>query len=277
MELAGVEALDLMRATMDEAFVGDDIAIRRIMEYLVQLRKVIQNLRTMLLSVKDVCKPEVFYNDIRPWFRGEDSQSGREWTFEGLELDPTLVRPTELSGPSAGQSALVHAIDIFLGVYKYSHGKELTGHSDTDDEKAQERRASFLKRMQLYMPRHQCNFLDHLASNPRPLRDLVATASTPSSPPATSSSDGKALLDAYNSTVVALKEFRDAHMIIVALYIVGPARRREAGTPAPEKSGSANAPLKGTGGSDLIQFLKGVRERTHAAIIPDTESTSGRP
>ena len=36
--------------------------------------------------------------------------------FEGVEDDTGLRPPTELSGPSAGQSSIIHVFDIFLGV-----------------------------------------------------------------------------------------------------------------------------------------------------------------
>ncbi|KAJ3542124.1 hypothetical protein NMY22_g3624 [Coprinellus aureogranulatus] len=250
MELKGVDALDLMRNMMDEMFVGDDIAIRRITTYLEELSEVIKELGDMLLAVKDVCQPQVFYDEIRPWFRGEDSTSGQRWEFEGLELDETLTRPTELSGASAGQSSLVHTLDVFLGVDKYSHSKESEGSS-------RQPRSSFLKRMQEYMPRHHRAFLNHLAHTPRPLRDFVLSKSK-------ESPDGEKLLQAYNAAVQELKVFRDKHMIIVALYIIGPARRREAGTRDPS---SGKEELKGTGGTNMVQFLKGVRDQTRGALL----------
>ena len=274
IELAGVDALELMRSTMDEAFVGDDIAIRRITDYLRQLVDVIHRMRTILLEVKNSCDPEVFYHDVRPWFRGEDSQSGRNWEFEGIEQDPTLAVPTELSGPSAGQSSLIHALDIFLGVDRYSHGKEITGHYSTaSGPELCERASAFLKRMQLYMPRHHRAFLNHLTNNPRPLRDLVFRAGS-SNPP---TADGNAMVEAYNAAVMALKEFRDAHMIIVALYIVIPARRSRVGPTVPQvesdyvspsgEAGQQNALLKGTGGTELVRFLKSVRDHTKSAFM----------
>lgn len=277
IELAGVDALELMRSTMDEAFVGDDIAIRRITDYLRQLADIIHRLRNMLLGVKNGCDPEVFYHDVRPWFRGEDSQSGRNWVFEGLEQDPTLAVPTELSGPSAGQSSLIHALDIFLGVDRYSHGKEITGHYPTvSDAESRERASAFLKRMQLYMPRYHRAFLNHLAHNPRPLRDLVHRSA--SSNPATA--QGNAILGAYNAAVMALKEFRDAHMIIVALYIVIPARhprKQRTGQTGPQvesdyigptrETGQEKGLLKGTGGTELVRFLKSVRDQTKSALM----------
>lgn len=246
IELKGVEALELMRATMDETFVGDDIAIRRVTSYLNQMSTAIEGLTKILLAVREGCDPDVFNRDIRPWFRGADADPRkRKWVFEGLTEHPELREPNELSGASAGQSSLIHALDTFLGVHTYSHS------TTTPDG---ETKPSFLSRMQLYMPRHHRVFLNHLAANPRPLRTFVM------------SSEDIKLLDAYNAAVLSLKGFRDAHMRIVSLYILGPARRlRGRG----EASDSANEkePMKGTGGTDMVMFLKDIRDRTAGAIM----------
>ena len=243
IELRGVEVLELMRVTMDELFVADAIAIRRITTYLQMMSGVIKELKDLLLAVKEGCDPDVFYRDIRPWFRGEDSDPGkRKWIFEGLDDHPELEEPTELSGSSAGQSPLVHALDIFLGTDQHSH-------STSAAEKAE-----FLARMQSYMSRHHRNFLRHLSVNPRPLRTFVLTACD------------TALLEAYNTTVQSLKEFRDAHMIIVTLYIVLPAKRARAA--AQQMAGEeGQTSLQGTGGTDMVNFLKSVRDRTANARI----------
>jgi indoleamine 2,3-dioxygenase len=78
---------------------------------------------------------------------------------------------------------------------------------------------------------------------------------------------------------MALKEFRDSHMVITTLYVIGPARRaskaRERKTGAtvyenPSVVGTfTNGPLKGTGGSELVQFLKDTRTRTVEAFVPE--------
>ncbi|GLB40734.1 putative indoleamine 2,3-dioxygenase [Lyophyllum shimeji] len=261
IELKGVEALELMQVIMDEAFVGDDIAIRRITEYLHKLADVLRELRTTLLAIKEHCNPDIFYHLIRPWFSGQDSDPAhRPWVFQGIETDPTLEQPTELSGPSAGQSSLIHALDIFLGVDQYSHHSAVTGSSSASSGGIA--KSSFLDRMQSYMPRHHRQFLQHLAANPRPLRKIVSSSKDP------------ALLEAYNNAVLALKEFRDAHMIIVALYIIGPSRR-----PVPNavtehlredfKKDYGVETLKGTGGTELARFLKDVRDRTAGAVLPE--------
>ncbi|KAJ7340873.1 Indoleamine 2,3-dioxygenase [Mycena albidolilacea] len=250
MELRGVEALELMRATMDEAFVGDDLAMQRITSFLERLATVIADLQALFATVRDGCDPTAFYNEIRPWFRGADSDPAkRTWAFEGLESDPTWSYPAELSGPSAGQSSLIHALDMFLGVDEFSHAPALTGSS------ASTKKSPFLARMQLYMPRHHRNFLNHLAANPRPLRAIVAGAG-----------DAK-LLGAYNGAVGALKRFRDYHMQIVTSYIIQPARRAAMQAQAASEPVEVEAPLRGTGGTELAKFLKAVRDRTAAAVI----------
>ncbi|KAG6840454.1 hypothetical protein C0991_006630 [Blastosporella zonata] len=117
IEFKGVDTLELMQMIMDEAFVGDDLATRRITQYLFSLSTIVRQLRAMLLAVKETCDPGVFYHQIRPWFRVMDTDPRkRPWVFKGIENDHSLQQPTELSGPSAGQSSLIHALDIFLGV-----------------------------------------------------------------------------------------------------------------------------------------------------------------
>ena len=126
-------------------------------------------------------------------------------------------------------------------------------------------RTAFLTRMQSYMSRHHRNFLHHLSVNPRPLRSLVLAADDP------------ALLEAYNAAVKSLKEFRDAHLIIVALYIVAPAKRMRAGhqtieaQPKETVSNAANTILKGTGGTNLVRFLKSVRDQTAGALVNSSD------
>jgi len=101
-----------------------------------------------------------------------------------------------------------------------------------------------------------------------------------------------ALTEAYNAAVDALRRFRDAHLRIVALYIIGPSHRSRAPPPAAlprtEAAGTCagqlsvaigtgigelDAPpesglLLGTGGTDMVRFLKGVRDRTSEAAFP---------
>ena len=317
IELRGVDALEIMRATMDELFIGDSLAARRITRYLHSLVRVLDDLARLLLAVRDGCDPNIFYHVIRPWFNGADSGS-RKWIFEGIEEDnggegahishphSGLRVPTELSGPSAAQSSLIHALDTFLGVdhtgnpathapsTPHSEGplsspsSSLASISPAPEEQTSSTtatahgppvKAPFLIRMRAYMPRHHRNFLRHLGAAPRPLRAAVARM------------EDAALTEAYNAAVDALRRFRDAHLRIVALYIIGPSHRSRAAPPATPLAEAAGACagqldvaigtgigevvappepglLLGTGGTDLVRFLKGVRDRTSEAAFP---------
>ena len=73
-------------------------------------------------------------------------------------------------------------------------------------------------------------------------------------------SDDAALREAYDVAVTALKEFRDEHVRIVALYILIPSRKAAGAE-------EANGGPKGTGGTDAFQFVKGVRDQTAGALL----------
>ncbi|KXN87280.1 Indoleamine 2,3-dioxygenase [Leucoagaricus sp. SymC.cos] len=270
IELRGNEALELMRMSMDEAFVGDDIAIRRITGYLERMVVVVQELQSLLMDVKKGVDTQIFYDEIRPWFKGVDSDTlGRTWVFEGRDEVEGWEEMPEASGASAGQSSLIQALDIYLGVDAEAPETSFMSHPSNK---------SFQERMRAYMPRHHRAFLNHLKANPRPLRELVERA--------VEEDHGSPILGAYNAALKSLKEFRDAHMIVVALYIIGPARRAGKGSATggsriPKKVERGNVrvkeeqmmgkafkvedeteDLKGTGGTDLVKFLKGVRDQT---------------
>ena len=264
IELTGVHALDIMRTTMSR-------------------RGASPKMKEQLLGLMATgCDPDVFYNEVRPWLAGWYSNK-RKWIFEGLkeaveryereEDEEMICEPTELSGPSAGQSSLIHSLDIFLGVDKYSHSVVTIGGKNppepSPDTVAQ--KSSFLQRMQLYMPRHHRRFLQHLASNPRPLRDFIVARAELGTP----NEENKELVAAYNAAVKALKEFRDAHMMTVSLYIISPAAKARkvqseiiARHEKEKNEENERKPLKGTGGTNLVQFLKGVRDQTKNAILP---------
>jgi len=201
------------------------------------------------------------------------------------------------SGPSAGQSSLIHAIDIFLTV----------DHSPTDDEaqplpqqpvpalhlnhkpvaaeSAEQvstptvstrptgnNEASFVQRMLQYMPLPHRTFLLHLSTHPTPLRPLVI-AHAQSHPH---------LAAAYDSALEALKRFREKHMRVVSMFIVQQARRK----PSPRirrllgeevadneedeeivAKEAEKGELRGTGGTPLFKFLKRCRDNTAKAMI----------
>ncbi|KAF8508088.1 Indoleamine 2,3-dioxygenase [Hysterangium stoloniferum] len=255
IELVGAKALTLLRSIEDEAFVNDLLSLRRISNYLTQLAGVIDCMTGVLNEVKNGCDPTVFYTQIRPWFRGQDR---RPWIYDGVEA-AGLKQPTHLLGPSAGQSSIIHVLDIFLGVDQLSRS-----HSNTTPTEGQ---YPYLERMQAYMPRHHRAFLNHLKVSQRPLRDIVLAENASATPEEVDIR--KALKTAYNESVTALKRFRDAHIRIATLYIISQARRAETLPGETLPGGGTNSFEKGTGGTNLVPFLKGLRDETASAVVGD--------
>lgn len=243
IEIRGAEALEMLRLVLIDIADGSAASIKRVVSSLHKIISVIHDLKKILLSIREGCDPDVFYNEIRPWLRGIDD---RKWTFEGLEQDPSLTYPTELAGTTAGQSSLLRSLDLLLGVDQSPHSSSSSG-SD---------KQVFMNRMRLYMPRGHREFLEHLSSTPTSLRSVVE------------SSGNVELREAYNATVSALKEFRDSHIVIVTLYVMQPAKRaaKLAAGASSEKGG--DDPVKGTGGMNAVKFLKEIRDGTTKAVMP---------
>lgn len=279
-EIAGAEALKIMRQSLDELFIGDEVALRRLSGYLRKLAKQIDRVGDITLSMIQHIDPEEFYHLIRPWFKGGDDGPGSlGWAFMGVDdEDAEIVAAAEnkteggekkkgrlFSGPSAGQSSLIHAIDIFLTV---DHSPRPEEESTTSSNES-----SFLQRMLQYMPLAHRTFLGHLAEHPTPLRPII-THYAETHPK---------LAAAYDLALDALKRFREKHMRIVSVFIVQQARRQPservkrlmgveeevegAGDDQVVEAVVDLAEMRGTGGSPLFKFLKRCRDNTTRTMI----------
>lgn len=314
-EAAGSAALSLMRQSLDELFLGDDLALRRLTVYLRQLAAQIDRVGDITLRMMTEVDPEEFYHVLRPWFKGGDADGPNSpgWVFLGVDGDLLMEAENRVagssvgrkfSGPSAGQSSLVHAFDVFLTVDHAprsdedaqtvsgegvqpdavpitlnntpinaaapTNGSAAAG-SAADQPRVVE--ATYLQRMLQYMPLAHRTFLMHLASHPTPLRPLVLARKD----------THPALAEAYDGALAALRRFRDKHMRVVSRYIVQQARRppsqrvlqllgRAADEPAvtaPPKTGVDDDGLRGTGGTPLVRFLKRCRDNTSLAMVTD--------
>ena len=273
---------------------------------------VIDDLTTILQSVRSICDPHAFYTAVRPWFRGSDA-SGPEspqWIFQGVDESDQL----ELSGPSAGQSSIIHTLDAFLQVDHNAttdtttatnekppascpHASRLLQQQKTQQQQTQQQQqqqeqeqeqipnslnGGFMTRMRKYMPGNHQAFLALIdrSSSPSP------AYSVPSSVRNLAAQYPAQLHEPYNAAVMALKKFRDIHIRIACLYIVTQSRKA-AGAGA--GTGSADAmtmmpsacpmmakkerePVRGTGGNELASLLKACRDATKRALLPQSSS-----
>jgi indoleamine 2,3-dioxygenase len=93
--------------------VTDMTSITKISRDLTKLASVIEEINDTIQSVRSVVDPHVFHWEIRPWYEGSQAKAtSPSWIYEGVPNYETL----DLSGPSAGQSSVMHALDIFLDI-----------------------------------------------------------------------------------------------------------------------------------------------------------------
>lgn len=352
IELRGVAALDLMRVCLDECFLGDALAQRRVAKYLRALSDVVRDIEKILHDVRTDCDPATFYWGIRPWFRGGDASPHeiKGWYYPSSVNQEQLasLAPRLFTGPSAGQSSLIHALDVFLDVDHAGVKERVTRPplkavdpqgQVTADATTLPDDATFMQRMQLYMPGQHRRFLTHLqtlaadidedespaAQRYRETREAEAVAAPdedsvmadgdvsvagPSLPPTPlrhlamttmAANPEHPLPQAYDDAIRALRSLRDEHMKVAALYIVTQARsappkeyaeltaefvgktlvdkkqeepRRASGSGEGEgrmeDDEDEGAGAKGTGGTNLVQFLKDCRTNTIETLLRQT-------
>ncbi|GAA5867711.1 hypothetical protein JCM3774_003387 [Rhodotorula dairenensis] len=345
-ELYGPDLLRLMSASLDEAFFADATALTRISSYLESISHLIDELTALLAGAtkgefgpagRERISPEAFYWEIRPWF------NGGKWTYEGVgEGGKDLTM--EWGGPSAGQSTLVHALDLFLDIDHAPRRPPTATQAKTEaaaavveeadgsrvevpvsvpataaaaaaaapaaEDKAALHKApsdaTFMQRMSHYMPGHHRAFLRHLESLHVP-NPAAPDAHVLPSLRHLARQHPHRLRPAYDRAVAAMKRFRDMHMRLATVFIVQQARREpardsvhwpewEAKRVAKERErereraqqAEAQGELRteavrkqdkiaGTGGTDLVSFLKLCRDRTTEALIgsaPETSATT---
>lgn len=103
--------------------------------------------------------------------------------------------------------------------------------------------------MRPYMPRNHRRFLEVLDQR-ESLSEILEEHNAP-----------VGVRASFTSCVKALQDWRGKHIAIVSRYILLPARRAMAVV----DKGSGSEALIGTGGSPLVEFLKGSRDETVAA------------
>uniref|UniRef100_A0A3P9DRK5 Indoleamine 2,3-dioxygenase 1 n=1 Tax=Maylandia zebra TaxID=106582 RepID=A0A3P9DRK5_9CICH len=150
--------------------------------------------------------------------------------YEGVSDEPIL-----LSGGSAAQSSAIQCFDALLCI---QHEEE-TG--------------AFLTRMRDYMPPAHRQLIETLSVCP-PLRDFILSCSN---------SD---LCQAYNSCVSALVDLRNYHLNTVTKYVIIPGNHAQS-VGCPFRGVGTALNTTGTGGSNLMVFLKSVRNTTQKALI----------
>ncbi|TKC49317.1 hypothetical protein EI555_018905 [Monodon monoceros] len=187
-------------------------------------------------AIQQYVDPNLFFNVLRIYLSG---WKGNPLLSEGLLYEGVWDTPKKFAGGSAAQSSIFQCFDILLGIQHTIGGDSA---------------AKFLQEMRTYMPSAHQNFLRSLESGPS-VRKFVL-------------SKGDATLqEIYNECVQAMVSLRNYHLQIVAKYIVIPAsqpskRKQTSEEPSEPKS-------KGTGGTDIMEFLRTVRSTTVNSLLKE--------
>ncbi|XP_068760536.1 indoleamine 2,3-dioxygenase 2-like [Montipora capricornis] len=199
-----------------------------LMKALKSIKTTIIKLTAIFLQTNDVVDPDEFYQNLRPYLSG---WNGNPTLPDGLLYEGVSKTPLKYSGGSAAQSSVFQVLDAALGVI----------HADSSSV------GNFLERMRYYMPPKHRAFIEAVGQGPS-IRHFALT------------SGNIQLLEEYNQCVENLKDFRSAHLQIVARYVVIPGNKEK------EKKQFGMA-IHGTGGSDIMPFLKQARNETGGALI----------
>ncbi|KAF9185172.1 hypothetical protein BGZ51_006595 [Haplosporangium sp. Z 767] len=228
----------------------------------------------LLARVFEKCEPAVFYWKIRKYLSGSENMAGLGLP-DGLEYKGVNNNERKhYMGATAGQSSLFPALDIIFGIEHY----QASSGNNSSKNKAPN---ALLVKMREFMPGPHRAFLDHLAKVAN-LRPYILSKSGPDSESA--SEAVKELAAAFDACVHQIKLFRDTHIQVVTRYIMTQARRGppEGWEDYRVKTDRSQPPvaitndsgvkedepaIQGTGGSDLMPFLKSNRDETNAAKV----------
>lgn len=205
-------------------------------EALLDITSCLREALKVFHQIHDYVDPNLFFNVLRIYLSG---WKGNPQLREGLLYEGVWDTPKKFAGGSAAQSSIFQCFDVLLGV------QQSTGEASA---------AEFLQEMRTYMPPAHQNFLHSLELGPS-VREFVR-----------SRGDAR-LQEIYNDCVKAMVSLRSYHLQIVTKYIVIPASQQsKKNQTSEEPSDEGN---KGTGGTDLMHFLKSVRGTTEKALLKE--------
>ncbi|CAG7936424.1 unnamed protein product [Penicillium nalgiovense] len=254
VEAKGIKLISLMRDAF-KAVAANDVDLLTALLY-----RFADGLCDLTLTLKRMYEhnnPAVFFHQLRPFLAGSKNM-GHAGLPRGVYYDvgdSDRVERQEnwlqLNGGSNAQSSLIQALDIFLGIkHSATDGKQTGG-------------PGFIQQMRDYMPGPHRRFLEELSARAS-VRPFILES--PVQQPK----------DAYNAAVNELKAFRDTHIQMVTRYIVmasrqpnpteqGKGRTNLATASSQTEEADTKTKLAGTGGTDLIPFLKNTRDTVQDA------------
>ncbi|KAJ8107987.1 hypothetical protein ONZ43_g6561 [Nemania bipapillata] len=265
IEARGASIIPTMLQAIDAIKNHDYETVTRALD---DMATCISQLTPLLDRMSEKCDPMVFYHQFRPYLAGTKNMAAAGLP-NGVFYDEGngVGEWRHLRGGSNGQSSLIQFYDLVLGVDHASANKHGTRKGSSAPAKTAPGELSFYEEVslvRLYMPGPHQEFLRRVSQMDK-IKDFVHSA--PASPAQ------QRLRQSYQDATKALGDFRQAHMQMVTRYVIVPSRK-----PAPSLSSEVNLAtaslqsdksaakdLTGTGGTDLIPFLRAARDDTYGA------------
>nr|KAJ3415132.1 hypothetical protein HK105_001594 [Polyrhizophydium stewartii] len=259
MEAVGAPSIKAMVDAQEAILRDDESAVAAALHIVTDC---IDKMCVMLKRMYEKNDPHIFWSRIRNYSGGSKNNANlpNGLFFEGVtEIDADVnqcVPPPKglvgtwrcYAGASAGQSPLIHSLDVGLGVH---HASMPQKSSDSPATKAPA--VNPMLEMREYLSAEQRAFFKALGEAPS-IREYVSSLSSTS-----------AAQIEFNNAIRALKSFRDIHIQITTVYIILQQKKEAASTGAMSPKGTV-----GTGGTDLVPFLRQTRQETIDALVKST-------
>ncbi|KAI0468909.1 Indoleamine 2,3-dioxygenase [Xylaria cf. heliscus] len=231
---------------------------------LTEMATCIRQLTKLLDRMSEKCDPMVFYHKLRPFFAGTKNMAVAGLP-NGVFYDEGdgIGQWRQLRGGSNGQSSLIQFFDLVLGI-GHTPDSHRTQKGSIAPAKVAPGDLSFFEEIRLYMPGPHRELLERVSRMDK-IKDFVHSA--PPSPA------HQRLQQSYQDATKAFGDFRQAHINMVTRYIIVPSRKPNPfsssvinlATASLESNKGPKKELTGTGGTDLIPFLRSARDDTYGA------------
>ncbi|XP_044135134.1 indoleamine 2,3-dioxygenase 2 isoform X2 [Bufo gargarizans] len=229
VEVAAIPGVNAVIRTVSAVQEDDK---QMLLSALQDLKQSITKMTAALQLTYDYVNSDVYYNTIRTFLSGWKDNPNMP---EGMLYEGVSEEPLHFSGGSAAQSSVYHALDELLGIQHQPDS------------------ADFLLRMRSYMPPAHNQFINWVREAPN-LLEYVSRSEDPT------------LLSTFNQCISALTELRSLHIRIVSNYIITAGARARMKKNQTENWGQEQQE-RGTGGSQMMTFLKSVRDTCKEGII----------
>ncbi|CAG8556613.1 19965_t:CDS:2 [Cetraspora pellucida] len=251
------------------------------------INSTIVDINATLQRMHEKCDPYVFYLMVRPYLSGWENEDRlpHGLIYEGVDDNDENGNPIyrKYVGASAGQSALIQALDIALNIEHYPTGvkSSINGHCPMKNYTSGNDLAKVANIRNYIIS--QTSYDSSITTISSPDEDMDMLQGT------------NEMVQVYNECLNQMKNFRSKHLQIVSVYIIIQAHRgngdsryhlpinkdvatsknevfrittnnvianNKEATTTVKPTTTKSVEIKGTGGTNLIPFLKQMRDET---------------